>query len=52
MANQNSHQFEALFTIAQVLDFGLLEDGIFRDYFADPAIADVFGLHVLLFLSV
>ena len=52
LPNQNSYQFEALFTIAQVLDLGLLEDGIFRYYFADPAIADMFGLHVLLFLSV
>ena len=34
----------------QVPDLGLFEHCVFRDYFADPAIADVFGLHVLLFL--
>jgi hypothetical protein len=32
-----------------VLNLALFENGVFADYFADPAVGDVFGLHVLLF---
>jgi hypothetical protein len=34
-----------------MLDLGLTQDRLFGDYFAEPAIADVFGLHVLFSFS-
>ena len=48
LPDKNPHQFQAFFATLQMIDFSLVEYCFFRDYFAESAIADVFGLHVLL----
>jgi hypothetical protein len=51
LPNQNPYQFQAFFATLQMIDFSLVEYRFFRDYFAEPAIGDVFGLHVLFSFS-
>jgi hypothetical protein len=47
LPDKNPHQFQAFFATLQMIDFSLVEYRFFRNYFAESAIADVFGLHVL-----
>ncbi len=47
MADKKPYQFETFLAILQMFDLRLIQNRLFLDYFAEPAIADVFGLHVL-----